>query len=136
MRNSSADLGIVSINNTSCTLCGQCAKICPTNALTESYEDDDVSIAFDPRLCVNCSQCVSTCPEIDNGAITVSGGFGTAALSAGKQVLNRGPVATCEICDKAFAPGPMMDRIAELLGPEFDATMAVVGRRCLDCRGR
>jgi ferredoxin len=133
---SSADLGIVAIDNTSCTLCGQCAKICPTGALIESYDDDDVSIAFDARLCTNCSQCVSMCPEIDNGAITVSGGFDTSALAAGNQILNRGAVATCEICGKAFAPGPMMDRIAELLGPEFDATMAVVGRRCLDCRGR
>jgi ferredoxin len=132
----SAGLGVVVIDPTSCTLCGQCAKICPTGALIESYDGDDVSIAFDARLCVNCSQCVSMCPEIENGAIEVRGRFDTAALAAGTQLLNRGKVATCEICGKAFAPGPMMDRIADLLGPEFDATMAVVGRRCLDCRGR
>lgn len=132
----SANLGIVEIDASSCTLCGQCAKTCPTGALMETYHGDEVSIAFDPTLCVNCSQCLSSCPEIDNGAIAVVGKYDSASLAGEPRILNQGQVATCEVCGKAFAPMSMMARIAELLGPEFDATLSVVGSRCLDCRGR
>jgi len=134
--NPSANLGIVDINASACTLCGQCAKTCPTDALLEEYHCDKVSITFDPTLCVNCSQCMGSCPEIDNGAINVVGRYDSVSLASGSQILNQGQVAACEVCGKAFAPESMMARITEILGPEFDATLAVVGSRCLDCRGR
>lgn len=132
----SANLGIVEINASTCTLCGQCAKTCPTDALMESYHGDEVSITFDPTLCVNCTQCLGSCPEMDNRAITVVGKYDSAVLAGEPRTLNQGQVASCEVCGKAFAPMSMMARISELLGPDFDATLSVVRTRCLDCRGR
>ena len=131
-----SNIGIVEIDASACTLCGQCAKTCPTHALVESYDGDTVSISFDAQSCVNCTQCVSACPEIRRGAISVTGRISTAILDEGRHDLNEGTIATCEVCGKAIAPAMMMGRIGDLLGPEFEATMAVLANRCLDCRGR
>lgn len=130
-----SNIGVVEIDPSACTLCGQCAQTCPTHALVETYEGDAVSISFDPRSCVNCTQCVATCPEIARGAISVTGRIDVAMLGAGRHNLNEGTVATCEVCAKAIAPATMMDRIGDLLGEEFAATMAMLRNRCLDCRG-
>jgi ferredoxin len=131
-----SQLGIVSIDDTSCTLCGQCAKICPTNALRESYEDGIVSISFDAKACVNCNQCIAECPEIERGAISVQGLIDTRRLAGGRIILNEGTVSSCEICGNAIAPTTMMNRIGDLLGEEFQDTMKMLETRCLDCRGR
>ncbi|NHZ70294.1 MAG: 4Fe-4S dicluster domain-containing protein [Proteobacteria bacterium] len=131
-----SNVGVVEIDASACTLCGQCAKTCPTHALIESYAGDTVAISFDSNSCVNCTQCVSACPEILRGAITVTGRIDTEILTAGRVVLNEGAVATCEVCGKAIAPATMMGRIGDLLGEEFAATLAVLKDRCLDCRGR
>jgi NAD-dependent dihydropyrimidine dehydrogenase PreA subunit len=131
-----SQLGIVSIDDTTCTLCGQCAKICPTNALRESYEDEVISISFDAKACVNCSQCIAECPEIERGAISVIGLIDTRRLAGGRVTLNEGTVSSCEICGNAIAPETMMNRIGDLLGEEFRDTMKMVEARCLDCRGR
>lgn len=131
-----AQHGIVSIDRAACTLCGQCAKVCPTNALGETYADDIISISFDAMVCVNCSQCVAQCPEIDRDAISVRGLIDTDRLKVGRDVLNEGTIARCESCGAAFAPAAMMDRIAALLGDEFQKTVRLLETRCLDCRGR
>ena len=131
-----AQFGEVSIDDTTCTLCGQCAKICPTNALRESYEDEIIAISFDAKACVNCRQCIAECPEIRRGAISVRGLIDTRRLAAGRVTLNEGTVASCEICGNAIAPATMMNRIGDLLGEEFQDTMKMLETRCLDCRGR
>jgi NAD-dependent dihydropyrimidine dehydrogenase PreA subunit len=132
----SSQLGIVSIDDTTCTLCGQCAKICPTNALRESYEDGVISISFAAEACVNCAQCIAECPEIERGAISVRGIIDTNRLTAGRMTLNEGTVSSCEICGNAIAPATMMNRIGDLLGEGFQDTMKMLETRCLDCRGR
>lgn len=131
-----ADTGSVEIDASVCTLCGQCAQICPTKALAEEYDGDTVAITFDANVCVNCAQCVSACPEIEQGAITVVGRVDVDLFAAGRHSLHEGQVAECEVCGKAIAPAAMMDRIGDLLGEEFEPTMKVVLNRCLDCRGR
>ena len=136
VRHPAADTGIVHIDPETCTLCGQCAKTCPTHSLVEVYDDTTVTISFDASTCVNCTQCLSACPEILHGAITVTGGIDVALIHAGRQTLNQGAVATCEVCGNAIAPATMMSRIGDLLGDEFEATMSVLANRCIDCRGR
>jgi ferredoxin len=131
-----ADTGVVEIDGSVCTLCGQCAKACPTHALTEIYDGEAVFISFDARACVNCAQCVSACPELRRGAISVTGRVDVGLLTDGRLVLNQGVVASCEVCGKTIAPSAMMERIGDLLGDEFAATTARLESRCLDCRGR
>ena len=52
----------ISIDET-CTLCGNCAVWCPTNALRVVREGDRALLRFDPSRCVGCDVCVAVCPE-------------------------------------------------------------------------
>lgn len=63
------DAGTVSVDSTSCKLCGQCAKVCATGALV--MEDGHLRINTDTFLgCIACGQCMMVCP---NDAISVTG---------------------------------------------------------------
>jgi ferredoxin len=130
-----ASTGIVSIDPGACTLCAQCAQTCPTGAITVAYERDVVSIWFDPAACTKCSQCQIACPEIERGAIRVDARVDPAALTGGSYELLRGAVLVCDSCGRPIAPTPMMERIGELLGDDFEKTMSYVSRRCVGCRG-
>jgi NADH:ubiquinone oxidoreductase subunit F (NADH-binding)/NAD-dependent dihydropyrimidine dehydrogenase PreA subunit len=48
------------INADTCTGCGACAKVCPTEAISgEKKEPHEI----DPELCIRCKLCLSRCPE-------------------------------------------------------------------------
>ena len=128
-----ADVGTVSIDDVLCTACERCAAICPTSALV-SENGQGIRITFDPRRCLACGQCLTVCPE--QGAITLTRGFDLADRRRGRRTLKEDVTPRCEICGGPVAPASMLARIAELLGAEGTATMALVERRCLDCRGR
>lgn len=46
-----------SVNKSSCTLCGQCAKYCPEHAIT----CDDIQAHIDQDKCIGCAECVAVC---------------------------------------------------------------------------
>jgi len=129
-----ANLGVVVIDPDSCTLCAQCAQACPTSAIQAGSEGTTVALSFDATSCTNCGQCTLVCPEIERGAIAVSGKVDLETLRAGRRTIIEGEVLVCESCGKPIAPSSLMDRIGELLGDEFDDTMAYLTRRCMDCR--
>jgi ferredoxin len=63
------EAGRVHIDEDTCTQCGQCATICPTEVLR--LEDGQVRIRADSPLgCIACGHCMTVCPE---GSIAVSG---------------------------------------------------------------
>jgi ferredoxin len=66
----------LSVDDT-CTLCENCAKWCPTNALTIAREGDRTLLRFDPSSCVGCDVCVNVCPEFRD-----QGGSRVRAISA------------------------------------------------------
>lgn len=135
VRHAGSSTAQVTINPATCTLCAQCARTCPTEAIEAAYDGDVVSISFDASRCTNCRQCLMACPEADREAIDVTGMFDPEQVAAGGTELHRGSVLVCESCGNPIAPSPMMDRIGELLGDEFGDTMQYLSRRCLDCRG-
>ncbi len=53
----------VSVDPESCTLCDNCAKWCPTGALSISRSDGSTALRFDPEACIGCDVCVNVCPE-------------------------------------------------------------------------
>ena len=130
------DVGSIHIDSTACTACEMCANVCPTDALHSSYDRDAVSITFDPRHCVACRQCVTVCPEIDRGAIVLATGFDPDDWSRGRRVLRVEPTASCEICGRPVAPAAMLERIGTILGDEHSGTLDMIGKRCIECRGR
>jgi ferredoxin len=131
-----ADVGFVIVEPSICTACLMCAQICPTNALHGEGSSEVVRLDFDPRLCVACGQCVTQCPERQRGAIRVTRGFDLSDWSRGRREVRRDTAPLCEVCGSPVAPASMLARIGVMLGEEHAATLDIVGRRCIDCRGR
>lgn len=46
---------------TSCTFCGACMHICPTQAISINTEDTIKELHFRPELCINCNLCQIIC---------------------------------------------------------------------------
>jgi ferredoxin len=132
----SADIGTVDIDVSSCTACEMCANVCPTDALRSTHDRDGVRIDFDVCDCVACGQCIAVCPEIDRGAITFTVGFDPSDWKRGRRELRHEATASCDLCGEPVAPAAMLDRISAILGEEHSGTIAVIGNRCIACRGR
>ncbi len=43
--------------------CEQCAKVCPTEAITRVQEADGPALRLDVSACIACGRCVDQCPE-------------------------------------------------------------------------
>jgi ferredoxin len=131
-----ADVGMISIDPSTCTACEMCAQICPTDALRSDPDVTGVRISFDPQVCVGCGQCVATCPELEHAAIELERRFDVSEWAAGRREVRFETTAACEICGEPVAPAAMLTRINEMLGEEAAETMALISRRCITCRGR
>ena len=131
-----ADVGMIKIDPSTCTACEMCAQICPTHALMADQDEAGVRISFDPRICVACGQCVVTCPEVEHGAIELQSEFDVSQWERGRREVRFETTAACEVCGEPVAPAAMLARIEEMLGEDATETMALIGRRCVNCRGR
>jgi ferredoxin len=131
-----ADVGTVTIDSDVCTACEMCANVCPTDALRSGLEDECVIIDFDPRSCVACGQCVLACPEIESNAITMTRSFDLVDWATGRREIRRESTPSCEVCGQPIAPAAMLSRIESILGEDDKGTLALIGRRCVNCRGR
>jgi ferredoxin len=126
-------LGIVEIDSATCTACEACAIACPIGALASSRSDDQISLTFDHSDCVACGRCVEVCPETENETIKLTKATDLNALKAGRRTLIESAETLCERCGKPVASRGMLNRIAAILGPEFDAQN--MERLCVQCRG-
>jgi Pyruvate/2-oxoacid:ferredoxin oxidoreductase delta subunit len=126
--------GVVAIDHEVCTVCEQCAIVCPTGALRAHRTGGVVDVTFDTAACVGCSMCVTTCPEKGKDAIVVHRRFDIAELRVGRHNVRTDSTVTCEVCGGPIAPSAMLDRIGSMLGPDHAGTLDPIGRRCIDCR--
>src|SRR6188474_3630807 len=56
--------GFPVIDFTRCTMCDECARVCPTAAIqTETAEPGERVLALAYGACIQCRECVSACPE-------------------------------------------------------------------------
>lgn len=131
-----AAVGSVAIRADACTACARCAQSCPVGALQARQEGVTIVIDFDPASCVACGQCERTCPELGAGAIEVTRGFQLEDWNAGRRRLREDQTPMCVVCGAPVAPGAMLRRIVEALGPGQDALVSLLSSRCTRCRGR
>ena len=75
--------GVISINS-GCKGCDDCVKACPAGAIT--VNGLGTKHIIDPSLCVNCGQCLITCPFARIEDVSMMGDV-KAAMAAGKRVI-------------------------------------------------
>ncbi len=126
-------VGIVDINADACTACGTCAVACPTDALAVETSEDAWSLLFDHALCTACGECQRLCPEQAAGAISFRAVTDMSALRAGPGVAMTTEEVRCERCGQGFATRRMLERLAEMLGDDYDPEL--MGSLCSECRG-
>ncbi|MBI2886646.1 MAG: 4Fe-4S binding protein [Chloroflexi bacterium] len=126
-------VGLVQINTAACTACGSCVAACPSGALQLQTQDAAVAITFDPLRCTGCGKCVALCPEQASGAIHLAQVTDLPLLAGGPRIILRGEQALCERCGAPVASLGVVERVAALLGEDFQPQ--VMGRLCSDCRG-
>lgn len=56
--NGPSEGAFLSVNRDQCTACGDCSKVCATDAIRII----DNKAVIDPSECVECGKCVETCP--------------------------------------------------------------------------
>jgi ferredoxin len=57
-------LGLPQVNQVEqCSLCGFCAQVCPTGALSMVEDARSTRLTLYPDLCTHCQKCVRTCEE-------------------------------------------------------------------------
>jgi len=134
---SGSPLGIVSLREETCTDCGACTAVCPTEALRyEEGAGGEAVVSFEAAQCIACGNCVPACPEGAFETLGVRAGVELAALATGRIVLKRAASARCRRCGAAIAPEAMLSRIRTLLeGEEASAPLlATLTELCSDCR--
>jgi ferredoxin len=132
LRSAGSPLGMVSVRVDGCTMCGSCAKVCPTEAFR--FDEGPVAATLDlyRDRCVACGHCVAICPE---HVIDVERGADLESLGGGSTSVKRSTMARCRRCGEPVASTAMLDRIRAML-PDDPAVMETVEGLCLDCRGR
>ena len=130
-------LGMVRLREETCTACGACPAVCPTEALLyEEGPQGEAIISFEAARCVSCGNCARVCPESASDTLSVSPRIDLAALAHGRVALKRAASARCRKCGRAIAPDAMLRRIRALLeGDEAsEPLIAILTQLCSDCR--
>lgn len=71
--------GFPVIDFTRCTLCQECARVCPTGAIyTTSPEPPQRTLALTYARCIQCRECIAGCPE---GAVSAGNDAEVAAFT-------------------------------------------------------
>jgi len=132
-RNDVSPLGLITLDQTTCTGCEMCVAGCPTGALQVRRSTAQVEIGFSAAACTACGACLTRCPEIGRGAIKLDRRLDLAAIEAGFRIQVRHEVRMCTRCGKEIATDAVLRRIEESLGDH--RALKSITSLCLDCRG-
>lgn len=95
-----------------CSMCGVCARVCPTNALTMT-EGEDSTLQFFHYKCLGCVTCLEKCPE---KAITVEPVLDfPGLLDRSPKLLARDEVVRCRVCNRPIGKGSLLKSVERRL---------------------
>ncbi|MFN7150055.1 MAG: 4Fe-4S dicluster domain-containing protein, partial [Microthrixaceae bacterium] len=126
-------VGRPGVDDTACTLCGACARTCPTSALLVEASNDGRSTVLSARDvdCVDCGMCAAACPE---AAITV--GVARSQTLIERRTLVSDLVVPCSVCAEPHLPKRLLDHARAVVGssgrPPTHASRQL--DRCPTCR--
>ena len=114
------------MNEQICTGCAACEINCTTEALEAKEEETQRSFIYTPYQCIQCGECVSTCPE---GAVELRHKIDVKDLFRAKSrdEIRSVELYLCARCKKPFAPTPQVEKIADMI-TEFPVSL------CNDCK--
>ena len=93
-----------------CTLCGFCVQLCPTQALSIRETGDETMLALRPAACIGCGKCERAC---DFGALRM---ITPDAASAQPIVLRLSPRVICPGCGRPTVSQAEVAAVAAGLG--------------------
>ena len=119
-------VGYLEVDENLCTLCGACARVCPTNALT-LHEGDTVKLVLRLSECTGCRECETSCPE---KAIRVKWAYERGAL---ERKLAESRIARCVKCGAPLGPEALIVAVERRLGITGDVSGRHT-RLCSNCK--
>ena len=131
-----ADLGSITVDTASCTLCLACSQLCPTGALLSlaEHEDGNTRLEFIEGACVQCGLCERACPE---QAISRQARFLLhPAQRHDARVLNRDQQHHCPQCGAPFINKALLVKATQIMRRQGGLDDAAIARLslCPDCR--
>ena len=110
-----------------CTLCGFCAQVCPTQALTIRESNTETALLLSPTACFGCAKCVQVC---DNRTLEMKSPGTALTNRGGWELLRRSPRGSCPSCNTPTVSQAELDYLGAQLG--YPGWLAY----CLNCRSR
>lgn len=125
-----AQYGLVSVNQSSCTLCMSCVGACPESALSDN--PNLPQLRFTEKNCVQCGLCKKTCPE---HAISLTPRLLLTDVARQAVVLNQAEPYNCIRCHTPFGTLQMVENMVARLALHgaFAGNLDRI-RMCSDCR--
>jgi len=125
----------VEVNAAGCTLCGACAFVCPTHAITRDERRNVIEFAH--LRCVACGMCEPACPE---RVITLHRELFLERAALRPQVLAEDAMIACRRCGKEYINRRALETIEARvlglagLGDTFAEGRREILRMCPECR--
>jgi ferredoxin len=113
--NMASPLGTVTLTKPGCTVCGNCAAICRTGALSMAFdrEKGTCSLLFNHNLCDACGDCVDGCPE---KCLKLERALDIERIDRPAEVLTEDEVVLCSECGRPFTSRAVVENIISRLG--------------------
>jgi len=123
--------GLVTVDQSSCTLCLSCVAVCPTQSLTSGGEKP--ALNFTEQSCVQCNLCERACPE---NAIQLESRLLLTDTRKQTVEIHADEAFACITCSKPFAPRSTVEKMIEKLSGHrlFEGPAINRLKMCEDCR--
>ena len=121
----------IEVDSEKCSICGSCAKHCPTNAISLEQEETQVKLLFNYNLCIACGLCHKYCPE---NAITHENIFDLTRFYPPESILIMGKKKKCVNCGGWLLPQKQIEMILSQVSIKPEKNSLSLSNYCPNCR--